>query len=81
MEISNTLDILQNTFINSATLHDKNLALQQKFIYVLHKREFIEYHIKYQLYLEALIYMTQALYSDSHKQLKNYVNYFESLIF
>ena len=79
MEVSKTLDILQNTFINSKTLHDKNLALQQKFVYVLHKREYIEYHVKYKLYLEALVYITQSSYIESHIQLKNYVNYFESL--
>jgi hypothetical protein len=79
MEVSNTLDILQNTFISSVNIHEKNLALQQKFVYVLHKRYSIEYHIKYHLYLEALVYLTQDLYSDSHTQLKNYVNYFESL--
>ena len=79
MEVSKTLDILQNTFISSVNIHEKNLALQQKFVYVLHKTEFIEYPIKYQLYLEALVYLTQDLYSDSQKQLKNYINYFESL--
>ena len=79
MEVSKTLDVLQNTFINSKTLQDKNLALQQKFVYVLHKREYLEYYIKYQLYLEALLYLTQNSYSESHIQLKNYVNYFESL--
>jgi hypothetical protein len=79
MDIYQTLDILQTTFINSKTLHDKNLALQQKFVYILHKREYLEYHVKYKLYLEALVYITQSSYMESHIQLKNYINYFESL--
>ena len=79
MEVQKTLDILHNTFINSEDNHHKNLALQQKFIYILHKREYIEYHIKYKLYLEALILLNQSLYKDSFNYLKDYVNYFESL--
>jgi hypothetical protein len=79
MEVQKTLDILHNTFINSKDNHHKNLALQQKFIYVLYKKESIDYHIKYKLYLEALLLLNQSLYKDSFNHLKDYIMYFESL--
>lgn len=79
MEVLKTLNVLQNTFTDSKEIYTKNLALQQKFIFILHKKEYIDYSIKYKLYLEALSLLNQSLYKDSHKHLKEYVNYFESL--
>jgi len=79
MEIYKTLDILENVFLNAKNHYDKILALQQRFIYALHKREFIEYHIKYKLYLEALIILRHPLFKESHKNVKEFVTYFESL--
>jgi hypothetical protein len=79
MEILQILDVLQITFMNSKEIYTKNLALQQKFIFILHKKEYIDYSIKYKIYLEALSLLNQPTYKDSHKYLKDYINYFESL--
>jgi hypothetical protein len=79
MEVTKTLDILDKAFINATNHHDKILSLQQKFVYALHKREYIEYHIKYRLYLEALIILTQPSFKELHQNVQEFIRYFESL--
>ncbi len=79
MEVHKTLDILESIFFNSTNTQDKLLALQQKFIFVLYKKEYIDYHIKYKLYLEALLISKESTFKDIHKIVHEYILYFESL--
>lgn len=76
MDVHNTLTILENTFHNSMNNRDKILALQQKFVYALHKKDFIEYTVKYKLYMEALDILCKNIYPEIHDNLKNYINEF-----
>ena len=76
MDIYHTLSILENTFNNSTNDRDKTLVIQQKFIYALFKKDFLDYSTKYKLYMEALYILLNNLYQESHVNLKNYINDF-----
>ncbi len=80
MDVYHTLLVLEKTFINSTNDRDKILALQQKFIYVLHKKDFLEHSTKYKLYMEALDILCKNIYPEIHDNVKNYINEFSKNI-
>ena len=79
MEVYGILGLLENIFKLSKTPDDKRLALQQKFVYVLYKKESITFQdTKIKLYNQALQYLNEANYHSIRQVLEEYVNYHEN---
>lgn len=79
MEVYGILGLLENIFNLSKTQDDKRLALQQKFVYILHKKQdIILDRVKHKLYDQALQYLNDINYHSIRQLLEEYINYYEA---
>lgn len=79
MEVYGILSLLENIFVLSKSQDDKRLALQQKFAYILSKKQNITLaSVKDKLYNQALMYYNQENYHSIRQVLEEYINYYEN---
>ena len=79
MEVYGILGLLENIFKLSKTNDDKRLALQQKFVYVLHKKQDITFQdSKIKLYNQALQYLNDINYHSIRQVLEEYIDYYQN---
>jgi hypothetical protein len=79
MEVYGILGLLENIFVLSKSQDDKRLALQQKFAYILSKKQNITLaSVKDKLYNQALMYYNQENYHSIRQVLEEYINYYEN---
>ena len=79
MEIYGVLGNLENNFINSKSQDDKRFTLQQKFVYVLHKKQDIKIQsAKDRLYNQAIQYLNDINYHSIKQVLEDYIEYYQN---
>jgi hypothetical protein len=79
MEVYGILNLLENIFKLSKSEDDKRLALQQKFAYILHKKQDITVNtVRAKLYSQALQYLNDINYHSIKQLLEDYINYYEN---
>jgi hypothetical protein len=79
MEVYSILGLLENIIVLSKNDYDKQLAIQQKFIYAFHKRDLIMRSIRHKLYLQAKDLINDNFEQDIHNNLVEYITYCENL--
>jgi hypothetical protein len=81
MEVYGILGLLENAFNLSKNQDDKRLTLQQKFVYVLHKKQDITIQsVKDKLYNQALQYLNDINYHSIRQVLEDYIGYYQNNI-
>lgn len=81
MEVYGTLSLFDNIFRIAKNADDKRLALQQKYVYVLHKKKNIDIQeVKDKLYNEALNYIQDENYTNITQLLQDYIEYYHQNI-
>lgn len=78
MEIYGVLGNLENNFINSKSQDDKRFTLQQKFVYVLHKKDYLMQSVKERLYNQAIQYLNDINYHSIKQVLEDYIEYYQN---
>lgn len=78
MEIYGVLGNLENNFINSKSQDDKRFTLQQKFVYVLYKKQDIIQSAKDRLYNQAIQYLNDINYHSIKQVLEDYIEYYQN---
>jgi hypothetical protein len=79
MEVYSTLGLFENMIRIARTSEDKRLALQQKYIYILYKKQDITiFDVKNKLYTQTLEYLQDNNYQNIRQLFEEYVNYFEN---
>jgi hypothetical protein len=79
MDVYKVLGLLENIFLVSESKYDKEIAIQQKFVYAFHKKDFISRPIRHKLYLQAKDILNKNDYVDIQNNLQEYVIYCENL--
>ena len=79
MEVYGILGLLENIILLSKNDYDKQLAIRQKFIYALHKRDVIMRSIRHKLYLQAKDILNDNFEQDIYDKLVEYITYCENL--
>ena len=79
MEVYGILGLLENIIVLSKNVYDKKLAIQQKFIYALHKRDVIMRSVRHKLYLQAKDILNDNFDQDIYNKLVEYITYCEDL--
>ena len=79
MEVYSVLGLLENIILLSKSDYDKQLAIQQKFVYALHKKDEILRNVRHKLYLQAKDILNENLHQDIHDKLSEYITYCENL--
>ena len=79
MDVYKILGLLENIILLSESKYDKELAIQQKFVYAFYKKDFILRPIRHKLYLQAKDILNSNEYVDIHNNVQDYVNYCENL--
>ncbi len=79
MEVYSTLGLFENMFRLARTLEDKRLMLQQKYIYILYKKQDINiFEVKNKLYNQTLEYLQDDSYHNIRQLFEEYVDYYEN---
>ena len=79
MEVYSILGLLENVILLSKNDYDKQLAIQQKFVYAFHKKDIIMRSVRHKLYLQAKNILNDNLHQDIHNNLLEYITYCENL--
>ncbi len=79
MEVYGILGLLENIIRLSKNDYDKQLAIQQKFIYALHKKDAIMRSVRHKLYLQAKDFLNDIFDQDIYNKLVEYITYCENL--
>jgi hypothetical protein len=79
MEVYSTLGLFENMFRLAKTPEDKRLALQQKYIYILYKKQDINVQeVRDKLYNQTLEFLQNNNYSNIHQLFEEYIEYCEN---
>jgi hypothetical protein len=79
MEVYGVLGLFDNMVRLGKTIDDKRLALQQKYIYILYKKQDINVQeVRDKIYNETLAYMQDNNYINIHQLFEEYVEYCEN---
>ena len=79
MEVYGVLGLFDNMVRLGKTVDDKRLALQQKYIYILYKKQDINVQeVKDKLYIQTLEYLQDNNYLNIHQLFEEYIDYCEN---
>jgi len=79
MEVYGVLGLFDNMVRLGKTVDDKRLALQQKYIYILYKKQDINLQeVRDKLYNQTLEYLQDNNYINIHQLFEEYVDYCEN---
>jgi hypothetical protein len=80
MEVYGVLGLFDNMVRLGKTVDDKRLALQQKYIYILYKKQDINVQeVRDKLYNQTLEYIQDNNYINIHQLFEEYLEYCENL--
>jgi hypothetical protein len=79
MEVYGVLGLFDNMVRLGKTVDDKRLALQQKYIYILYKKQDINVQeVRDKLYNQTLEYIQDNNYINIHQLFEEYIDYCEN---
>jgi hypothetical protein len=79
MEVYSVLGLFDNMVRLGKTVDDKRLALQQKYIYILYKKQDINVQeVRDKLYNQTLEYIQDNNYINIHQLFEEYIDYCEN---
>jgi hypothetical protein len=80
MEVYGILSLFDNMFRLSKNDNDRLLVLQQKFVYLIHKKEFLNSTpVRNKLYQQAVDILNNGNYQNIHHVIQPFVDYCQNL--
>lgn len=80
MEIYGIFSLFDNMFRLSKNDNDRLLVLQQKFVYVMHKKDFLtSVSVRNKIYQQALDILNEPNYHNIHHVVQPFIDYFQNL--